>query len=246
MVIVTGAAHGIGRSIAHAFAAGGARVWGCDLLPAELAATAALAREGELQVRTLDVSDRRSVSDFVAEVERTHGSVDVLVNNAGGVRGQVGRPLEEVAEEDWKGLFAANLDGAFFFSQAVAPGMKANRSGRIVNISSGAGLTVSLTGIQGYAAAKAALIGLTRQLALELGPWGVTVNSIAPGFIRSNPSSERQWQAYGPEKQQALLENLALRRLGNPEDIAHGVLFIASPYASWITGQVVAIDGGRL
>ena len=90
-----------------------------------------------------------------------------------------------------------------------------------------------------------AQIGLTRQLAHELGPWQITVNNIAPGFVRSNPNSEKQWQSYGEAGQQALLENIALKRLGQPEDIAHGVLFLASEYAGWITGQVIAIDGGK-
>jgi 3-oxoacyl-[acyl-carrier protein] reductase len=123
--------------------------------------------------------------------------------------------------------------------------MKAAQYGRIINISSGAGLGVSLTGIQAYAAAKAAQIGLTRQLAHELGPWNITVNNIAPGFVRSNPTTEKQWESYGEAGQQALLERIALRRLGSPEDIAHGVLFFASAYANWITGQVLSIDGGK-
>jgi 3-oxoacyl-[acyl-carrier protein] reductase len=104
---------------------------------------------------------------------------------------------------------------------------------------------VSLTGIQAYASAKAAQIGLTRQLAHELGPWGITVNNVAPGFVRSNPTTEKQWESYGAEKQQALVESIALKRLGTPEDIAAGVLFFASEYAGWITGQVLSIDGGK-
>jgi len=131
---------------------------------------------------------------------RGHGAarrVEILVNNAGGVLGQVGQPLEEITPEQWQAIFAVNVTGAFYGCQAVAPGMKAARYGRIVNISSGAGLEVSLTGIQAYASAKAAQIGLTRQLAHELGPWGITVNNIAPGFVRSNPTTERQWQSYG-------------------------------------------------
>jgi 3-oxoacyl-[acyl-carrier protein] reductase len=171
--------------------------------------------------------------------------VDILVNNAGGVAGQVGRPLEEVPPEDWQVIFDANLTGAFSFSQAVAPGMKEVGWGRIVNISSGAGLRVSLTGIQAYASAKAGLIGFTRQLAYELGPFGITVNCVAPGFIRSNPTTEHQWQSYGAEGQRRLLESIATRRLGRPEDISHAVLFFASDYASWITGQTLAVDGGR-
>ena len=136
-----------------------------------------------------------------------------------------------------------NVTGAFHFAQAVAPGMKAAKAGRIINISSGAGLGISLTGIQAYASAKAAQIGLTRQLAHELGPWGITVNNVAPGFVRSNPTTERQWESYGPEKQRALVESIALKRLGTVEDIAAGVLFFASESARWVTGQVLSTDG---
>jgi 3-oxoacyl-[acyl-carrier protein] reductase len=167
------------------------------------------------------------------------------VNDAGGVLGQVGRPLEEVSPADWQRIFDVNVTGAFYCSQAVATGMKAARSGRIVNISSGAGLGVSLTGIQAYASAKAAQIGLTRQLAHELGPWAITVNNIAPGFVRSNAATERQWKSYGAKGQRALVEGIALKRLGTPEDIAYGVLFFASEHAGWITGQVLSIDGGK-
>jgi 3-oxoacyl-[acyl-carrier protein] reductase len=142
-------------------------------------------------------------------------------------------------------IFDVNVTAAFLCSQAVSPGMKAARAGRIVNISSGAGLGVSLTGIQAYASAKAAQIGLTRQLAHELGPWGFTVNNVAPGFVRSNPATERQWEAYGEARQRGLVESIALKRLGTPEDIAYGVLFFASDNARWITGQVLSIDGGK-
>ena len=157
----------------------------------------------------------------------------------------MGRPLEEITPAAWQAIFDVNVTGTFYCSQAVAPGMKVARSGRIINISSGAGLGISLTGIQAYASAKAAQIGLTRQLAHELGPWGITVNNIAPGFVRSNPTSEAQWQSYGAEGQQALLERIALQKLGTADDIAHGVLFFASDYAGWVTGQVLSIDGGK-
>jgi 3-oxoacyl-[acyl-carrier protein] reductase len=161
------------------------------------------------------------------------------------VLGQVGRPLEDVSPDEWQSIFDVNVSGAFFLSQAVAPAMKAARSGSIINISSGAGLGISLTGIQAYASAKSAQIGLTRQLAHELGPWGITVNNVAPGFVRSNPTTERQWESYGDAGQRALIDSIALKRLGAPDDIAHAVLFFASDFARWITGQVLSVDGGK-
>jgi 3-oxoacyl-[acyl-carrier protein] reductase len=241
--LVTGAAHGFGRAIAIAFARRGATVWVCDVLEDELRETARLCEthEARCAAAVVDVRDKVAVDAFASEA----GRVDILVNNAGGVLGQVGRPLEEVTPQEWQSIFDVNVTGAFLFSQAVAPGMKAARSGRIINISSGAGLGISLTGIQAYASAKAAQIGLTRQLAHELGPWGITVNNIAPGFVRSNPTTERQWESYGADGQRALVERIALRRLGTPDDIAYGVMFFASDDASWITGQVLSIDGGK-
>ena len=247
--IVTGAAHGFGRAIALAFAQRGANVWACDVIADELQETEALCRgqqgHGGCTGRVVDVSDGTAVQAFVADAAGATGLVDILVNNAGGVLGQVGQPLEQVTPTEWQSIFDVNVSGAFFFSQVVAPGMKAARRGRIINISSGAGLGVSLTGIQAYASAKAAQIGLTRQLAHELGPWGITVNNIAPGFVRSNASTERQWESYGEAGQRALIERVALKRLGTPDDIAYGVLFFASDHAGWITGQVLSIDGGK-
>jgi len=246
--IVTGAAHGFGRAIALAFAERGASVWACDLLADELEVTQQLCEDagGICRVKVVDVRNRDAVFSFVAEILAADGAVQILVNNAGGVLGQVGRPLEEITEQDWDSIFEVNARGAFYFAQAVAPSMKAQQYGRIVNISSGAGLGVSLTGIQAYASAKAAQIGLTRQLAHELGKWNITVNNIAPGFVLSNPNSIRQFESYGEEGQRALVNRFALKRLGSATDIANGVLFFASDYANWITGQVLPIDGGKL
>ena len=245
--IVTGAAHGFGRAIALAFASRGAKVWACDIAADELAETKRMAGEhgAACEVRKVDVSNRDAVKAFVAEALKATGRADILVNDAGGVLGQVGTPLEDVTPQQWQSIFDVNVTGAWNLCQAVAPSMKAARYGRIVNISSGAGLGISLTGIQAYASAKAAQIGLTRQLAHELGPWGITVNNIAPGFVRSNPSTEKQWDSYGPDGQKALTERIALKRLGSADDIAHGVLFFASDYASWISGQVLSVDGGK-
>jgi 3-oxoacyl-[acyl-carrier protein] reductase len=220
--LVTGTAHGIGSAIAATLEHHGALVHGVDK-------------------DTVDVTDREQVAALVERI----GTVDILVNNAGGVVGQVGRPLEAIADDDWQAVVDANLTSTFVCTRAVVPGMKAAGYGRIVNISSGAGRSVSLTGIQAYASAKAGQIGFTRQTAHELGPFGITVNSIAPGFVLSNPTSIRQWESYGEDGQGAILAGIATRRLGEPEDIANGVLFFVAAEASWVTGQVISIDGGH-
>ena len=225
--LVTGAAHGIGSAIAEMLFREGARVHAVDL-------------EGEGEDR-LDVTDPVAVEAFVERV----GGIDVLVNNAGGVRGQTGRPLEDVTDDDWRAVVDANLTSTFVCTRAVVAGMKARGWGRVVNISSGAGRSVSLTGIQAYATAKAGQIGLTRQTAHELGRFGITVNCVAPGFVLSNPSTQRQWESYGPEGQAALVAGIAVRRLGTGEDIANAVRFFTSEASSWVTGQTIAVDGGH-
>jgi 3-oxoacyl-[acyl-carrier protein] reductase len=237
LALVTGADHGIGRTIARCFADRGARVVACGLGAASLAETAG----GRMETGVADVGDRDAVRRLVERI----GPVDILVNNAGGVAGQTNRPIEDVTPDSLQAIMNANAIGSFNVSQAVAPGMKTRRAGRIVNISSGAGLRPSLTGIQAYTMAKHAVVGLTRQLALELGPFGITVNSVAPGFVRSNPATERQWESYGPDGQKRLVDSIHLRRLGTPEDIAHAVMFFCSDYAAWISGQVLQVDGGR-
>lgn len=242
-VLITGAAHGFGRAMCLAFAERGAVVWGCDVLADALEETQRLCAEGGgvCRVGVVDIRDHAAIADFAASA----GAVDILINNAGGVLGQTGQPMEQVTPQQWADILAVNLTGAFWFAQAVVPGMKQRRWGRIINISSGAGLNISLTGIQAYATAKAGLIHLTRQLAHELGPFNITVNSIAPGFVLSNPNTQRQWDSYGEAGQQRLIENIALRRLGTPQDIAYGALFLSSDFAGWITGQVLPIDGGK-
>ena len=246
--IVTGAAHGIGRAIAHGLAESGAIVWACDILEEALhgtATTAILRGDSALHTRVVDVTDAEAIGHFVSEASAASGQVDILVHSAGGVAGQVGQSLEDVTARQWQDIFEINLRAVFVLVQAVVPGMKSAGGGRILTISSGAGLGVSLTGIQAYASAKAGQIGLVRQLAHELGPFGITVNSVAPGFIRSNPASEKQWDAMGEESQRRLIESISTRRLGTPEDIANAVLFLVSEHASWITGQTLSVNGGR-
>jgi 3-oxoacyl-[acyl-carrier protein] reductase len=246
VALVTGAAHGIGRAITLTLGQAGATVWAVDRLADELAETAALAAEAQLRCVTspCDITDSVAVDALVARLLAAEGRVDILVNNAGGVVGQIHQPVEAVSDADWDIVVRTNLYGSFYCTRAVASVMKQRRTGRIVTISSGAGRSYSLTGIQAYASAKAGQIGLTRQMARELGPWGITVNTIAPGFVRSNPTTERQWEAMGERGQLALLERIALGRLGAAEDIANGVLFFVSELAGWVTGQTLSIDGG--
>lgn len=242
VALVTGAAQGIGRAIAIALTEAGARVHLADIDAGGVEATA---REIGATGHGADLGSPGAAQALVREIVATDGRLDLLVHAAGGVRGQVGRAIEEISEEDWRVIFAANVDAAFFLAQAAAPAMKQAGYGRIVTISSGAGLRPSLTGIQAYSSAKHALVGLTKQLAWEFGPHGITVNSVAPGFVRSNPASERQWQSYGPDGQKRLVESIHTRRLGRPEDIANATLFFLSEQAGWISGQVLSVDGGR-
>ncbi|WID94665.1 SDR family oxidoreductase [Bosea vestrisii] len=242
VALVTGAAQGIGRAIAAALVEAGARVHLADLDAEGVAASANALGASD---HVADLGSPEATRELVGAILAAEGRLDLLVNAAGGVRGQVGRPIEEISESDWRAVFAANVDAAFFLSQAAAPAMKQAGYGRIVNISSGAGLRPSLTGIQAYASAKHALVGLTKQLAWEFGPHGITVNSVAPGFVRSNPATERQWESYGPDGQKRLIEGIHTRKLGTPEDIAHASLFFLSEQAGWVTGQILSVDGGR-
>ncbi len=222
VAVVTGAGHGIGKQIAEELSELGHTVHGVDL-------------------PQVDLSDSSAAAEFFRNI----GPVDILVNNAGGVVGQVHHPLEEITDEMWAAVFGANIMSTFHCTRAVVPAMKERGWGRIVTISSGAGRSVSLTGIQAYATAKAAQISFTRQMAFELGRHGITVNCIAPGFILSNPSSQKQWESYGAEGQQKIIDAIAVRRLGEPTDIANAVRFFTSPDSSWVTGQCLSVDGGH-
>lgn len=222
VAVVTGTAHGIGAAIAAALADEGATVHGIDRAE-------------------VDVSDPAAVRAFFG----TLPAVDILVNNAGGVVGQTHTPIEDVTDAAWQAVFDANLTSTFNCTRVVAARMKAAGWGRIVNISSGAGRGISLTGIQAYTSAKAGQIGFTRQMAHELGPFGITVNCIAPGFVLSNPTTQKQWESYGDDGQAALVASIALRRLGSASDIANGVRWFTSDLASWVTGQTISIDGGH-
>ncbi|MBV9530567.1 MAG: SDR family oxidoreductase [Bradyrhizobium sp.] len=241
--IVAGAARGIEQTIARSLASDGARVIACDLLVDELAAIAGCVDGGgEITAANVDVSDENSIRQVV----RAAGLIDILVYVAGGVRGQRSQPLEEVNADDFDAIVDVNLKGAFLFAKAVAPGMKKRGGGRIVTISSRASFATSLTGIQSYAAAKHGQVGRVKQLAQELGPFGITVNSVAPGFMRTSPDYERQWSDWPAAFRDNFLNTIAMRRIGAPQDVANAVRFLASEHASWITGQTLPVTGGPL
>jgi 3-oxoacyl-[acyl-carrier protein] reductase len=220
--VVTGTAQGIGRAIADRLERAGATVHRVDK-------------------DTVDLSDSAAVEAWFAGL----GDIDILVNDAGGVVGQTHKPIDEVDDATWNAVISANLTTTMNCTRAAARVMKRRGYGRIVNISSGAGRSVSLTGVQAYTTAKAGQIGFSRQMAHELGPHGITVNCICPGFVLSNPTTQAQWDGYGEEGQRALLERIATRRTGTPEDIARGVQFFVAPEASWVSGQTISIDGGH-
>lgn len=222
VAVVTGAAHGIGTAIADLLEGQGIEVHRVDK-------------------DTVDLADSTAVNEFFASV----GVVDILVNCAGGVVGQVHHPIEEITDEQWSAVVDANLTSTFNCTRAVVAGMKKAGWGRIVNISSGAGRSGGRLGIQSYSSAKGGQIAFTRQTAYELGQYGITVNCITPGFVLSNPTTIKQWESYGEDGQATLVNGIALRRLGDPKDIAAGVGFFVSDAASWISGQVLPIDGGQ-
>jgi 3-oxoacyl-[acyl-carrier protein] reductase len=242
VVAVTGCASGFGRAIVDQFIAQGLVVHGSDL---RLDGCEEMAARGA-RLSRVDLTDRAAARDWITSIEHDAATpVSILVNNAGGVAGQAPQPIEAVDDADWDRLIAINLTAAATLSAACAPGMKNAGGGAIVNIASGAATRPSLTGIQAYCVAKHGLLGLTRQLAHELGPFGIRVNCVSPGFVQTNAATKQQWDAMGEARQQALLSAVPLRRFGTAGDIAHAVLFLASDRAGFITGENLAVNGGR-
>jgi 3-oxoacyl-[acyl-carrier protein] reductase len=233
-VIVTGAARGIGRVIAERFSRLGAAVVINDL---DQEAVDSVAKElgGQAVGIRGDVTNVVEVKDLFDKTMEKFGRIDILVNNAGITRDGL---MVRMDEKDWDMVLDINLKGAFLMTKAAAKYMMKQRSGRIVNISSVVGL-IGNAGQANYSASKAGLIGLTKSSARELASRGVTINAIAPGFIETEMTRNLSESA-----RENLISQITLNRLGTPDDIASAVLFLASDDASYITGQVLAVDGG--
>ena len=241
VVIVTGAARGMGKATAVAFAREGARVVVNDVLPdaAERAADEIRAAGGAATAIAADVSRREEAQRLVKEAVRLFGTVDVLVNNAGILSRTA---LEAISEDEWDRVMAVNVKGVFLCSQAVFPVMMAKRYGKIVNVASSAGRSVSTFGGAAYTTSKAAVLGLTRHIAREGAPHGINCNSTSPGSMDTEMVRENAT----PERIAAESAKIPLGRLGTAEDEARLVLFLASDDAAYITGATVDINGGDL
>ncbi|HSJ13534.1 MAG TPA: 3-oxoacyl-[acyl-carrier-protein] reductase [Longimicrobiales bacterium] len=237
VAVVTGGNRGIGRSIAAHLAQAGAQV-AVVARSAERAAAAAAALPGEGHAGFgADVADAASVDELVKNVETQLGSLDVLVNNAGITEDNL---LVRIGEAEWDRVLDTNLKGAFHTIRAAARGMMRRRRGRIINITSVVGLTGN-KGQANYAASKAGLIGLTKSVAKELASRNILCNAVAPGFIETEMTA-----GLGEATQEALKAQIALGRLGSGDDVAAVVRFLAGPGASYITGQVIVVDGGMV
>lgn len=239
VAMVTGASQGLGKACAVRLAQCGATLV-CVARSAEnLAQTVAEidAIGGQAEARPCDVASRESVQALFSDVEQRYGKLDILVNNAGITRDSL---LPRMSDEHWDDVIATNLTSCFLFSREATKLMMSKRYGRIINMSSVSGL-IGNPGQTNYSASKAGMIGMTRSLAREMGKRKITVNAVAPGFIESEMT-----KALGPEMLKEVVKRIPANRLGQADDVAAAVVFLASPAASYITGQVITVDGGMI
>lgn len=239
VAVVTGAGRGIGRAIALKFAAAGADV-ACvsrTLENSQKVADEVRALGRKAWAHALDVSDSKAVAEAAEKILAEAGKVDILVNNAGVTRDGL---LMRMSDEDWDVVLNTNLKGAFSFTKALSRAFAKQRSGRIINVASVIGL-MGNGGQANYAASKAGLIGFTKSVARELAARGVTVNALAPGFIETDMTA-----VLNEEIKKSILNNIPMKTFGSAEDIAEAALFLASPAARYITGQVLTVDGGMV
>jgi 3-oxoacyl-[acyl-carrier protein] reductase len=237
VVVVTGGCRGIGKAIVESFLAEGAFVWAWDYKLPDENEVFIENEEYRSRVRTVqvDVSSSESVNNATQKVLDESGRIDILVNNAGITRDNL---LLRMTESDWDAVINTNLKGTFLCTKAILRSMMNQRYGRIINISSIVG-EIGNAGQANYSASKAGVIGFTKSLAKEVASRNILVNAIAPGYVRTAMTEK-----LSPEQKEAFLKNIPLRREAEPEDIARVVLFLASDDASYITGQVINVDGG--
>jgi 3-oxoacyl-[acyl-carrier protein] reductase len=236
VAVVTGGSRGIGLAIARELAAAGAKVAVVARNEAGARQAAESLGEGH-RGYACDVANPEAASALVKQVEEELGSLDILVNNAGVTRDNL---LMRIKDDDWTAVLDTNLRGAFNLIRAASRGMMKRRGGRIINITSVVGITGN-KGQANYAASKAGLIGLTKSVAKELGSRGILVNALAPGYIETDMTAELPEAA-----RESLMAQIALERMGKPEDIAPVVRFLAGPGAAYITGQTLVVDGGMV
>lgn len=238
VALVTGGSRGIGRAISQLLARAGARVvinYQSSQRAAQELEEQILAQGGTCELKPFDVADPEQVQLACQEIQQRHGSIDVLVNNAGITRDQL---FVRMKPEEWRQVMQVNLDGAFNCSRAVARAMMKKRRGCIVNMASVAGLAGN-AGQANYSASKAGLIGLTKALAKELAPWNIRVNAVCPGFITTDMTDRLPGKV-----REEVLGSIPLARFGTPEDVAWAVFFLVSPASHYITGEVINVSGG--
>jgi 3-oxoacyl-[acyl-carrier protein] reductase len=243
VALVTGAARGIGKAIADLFARNGAHVVYSDVDLPVVKESAAASADGE--ALALDVTDAEQVEAVVADIVKRHGRLDIAVNNAG-VNTLAHRvPIDQFPQQEWERILKVDLHGVFLVSRAVAAVMRRQKSGRIINIASIAGL-VPLRLQCPFIAAKAGVVNLTRGMALELGPHGILVNGIAPGSTLTDGTRKLFYGEDGTfrDSVQQMLAHVPLGRPGTPEEIAHAALFLAAPESSYVNGHILTVDGG--